>query len=174
MLATTQNYKDRIHRGKEVELQIINKLKSLGYHIDPPTEHEDMFHKIDGWWVTKNHKYSFQIKFRERGDDIIFELIQNMDTQNPGRDLKSKATLYIVMDTKKNIRMFLTKPIKDKANEILSHIKIALQKTPLETNFSGNGWEAKIQYDRAHGQKKLVAYFDPKLFEALATWNLNS
>lgn len=174
MLANISNYNDRIAAGKSVESQIINALRQKGFKIDNPTASEDKYDKIDGWWVDKKgNRYPLQIKFRQSGNDIIFELIQNMTSGNEGRDLKSKAILYIIADTHGTTRMLLVQPIKKKANEILDYIKKELLKNPNQQNFGGQGWEAKIQFDRAHGQQKLVAYFDPRLFDILATWNLN-
>lgn len=174
MFANIQNYRDRIEAGREVEAKILNALRQKGFKIDDPTPSEDKYDKIDGWWVDKKGtKYPIQIKFRQSGDDIIFELIQNMTSGNEGRDLKSKAVIYLITNTHGITRMLLVRPIKKKAHEILDYVKRKLTMAPTETNFSGSGWEAKIQYDRAHGQKKLVAYLDPRLFDILATWNLN-
>lgn len=174
MLATIGDYSKRIEAGKRVEHKIINSLRQMGYKIEDPTSREDMTDKIDGWWIDKKgNRYPLQIKFRQSGDDIIFELIQDVRLNNEGRDMKSKAVLYLVADTHGKTRMFLTAPIKQKAKEVLDVIQKELKQSPFQLDFRGHGWEAKMQYDKAHGQKKLVAYFSPDLFDALAVWDLN-
>jgi hypothetical protein len=171
MLANVSDYDARITAGKRVEKQILDALRKKGYRIEDPTSGEDKHDKIDGWWLDKQGKrFPIQVKYRETGDDIIFELIQDFSTNNAGRDMKSKAVLYLVADTHGTTRMFLVKPIKDKAQEIIQHVIGGLKTNPSETRFRGQGWEAKVQFDRAHGQKKLVAYLKPNLFSALATW----
>jgi hypothetical protein len=174
MLANIQNYSDRIAAGKQVEKSILDALRQKGYKIKDPSTGEDKYDKIDGWWIgTKGTPYSVQVKFRQSGDDILFELTKDIDKNIPGRDLISKAMVYLVADRSGTTRMFLTKPIKEKGQQILNTIQQDLQKEPNKTNWGGNGWEAKVQVDRAGGQRKIVAYFSPRMFEALATWQLN-
>jgi hypothetical protein len=174
MLANIQNYDDRISAGKRVEHAIITGLRNKGFRIEDPTSNQDMHQKIDGWWIDKkDNKYSLQVKFRQSGDDILFELMRDVDRNIEGRDLKSEATLYLVADRSGVTRMFLTKPIKEKAYEILKNIFKDLQTEPRKTNWEGPSWQARIQYDRANGAKKIVAYFDPRMFKTLGSWNLN-
>lgn len=174
MIADNPNYNQRIEQGKRIESKIIFALRAMGFHIDDATAHQDMHDKVDGFWIDKKGtRYPFQIKWRQSGDDIIFELIQNMVTGNEGRDYKSSAQLYIVADTHGKTRMFLAKPIKEKAKSVLASVQSDLKKNPQQFNFQGYGWEVKIQFDRADGHKKMVAYFSPELFEPLAVWRLN-
>lgn len=174
MLANVSNYGERISAGKRVEKQILDALCKKGYRIEDPTSSEDMHDKIDGWWLDKQGKrFPIQVKYRETGDDIIFELIQDIQTNNAGRDMKSKAVLYLVADTHLTTRMFLVKPIKEKAQEIIQSVIGDLKKNAYQNDFRGHGWEAKIRTDRAHGQKKLMAYMNPNLFTPLATWRLS-
>lgn len=174
MLADQPDYQKRISAGKNIEQKILNALRDKGYKIEDPTPSEDMHDKIDGWWINKKGtRFPVQVKYRETGDDIIFELVQDFSTKNLGRDMKTKAVVYIVTDTHRITRMFLVKPIKEKAQEITKVVLDALRENPTQTAFSGKGWQAKVQTDRAHGQRKLMAYLSPSLFSALATWNLN-
>lgn len=174
MLANISNYSDRIDAGKRVEKTILDALRQKGYKINDPTSTEDKYDKIDGWWIgTKGTPYSVQVKFRQSGDDILFELVKDLNKNIPGRDLISKAHVYLVADRSGMTRMFLTKPIKEKAQHILDDIQKELKTQPNKTNWNGSGWQAKLQIDRAHGQPKIVAYFRPSLFQALATWQLN-
>jgi hypothetical protein len=173
MLATTTNYSQRIAGGKKIEHKIIDALRALGYTIDDPTPSQDMHDKIDGWWHgTKGGLFPLQIKFRETGDDILFELIADVDRKIEGRDMKSKATVYLIADRMGITRMLLIKPIKELAAKLLARFEKDVQEKPYSTYWEGDGWEMRLQYDRAHGQRKVVAYFSPRLFEILKTWNL--
>lgn len=173
MLANISNYDDRISAGKVVERRIIDALRQMGYKIDDPTSSEDQNDKIDGWWVDKKGgRVPLQIKFRETGDDILFELVKDLDRNIPGRDIISKAALYLVVDRNGKTRMFLTKPIKEQAQKIVDVLLPLIRKDDGKGFWSGNGWEVRVQRDRAHGQRKLVAYFSPGLFSALAEWDL--
>lgn len=173
MLANS-NYSDRVDSGKRVEKKILDSLRQKGYKILDPTAQEDMKDKIDGWWIDKQgNEYPVQVKFRQSGDDILYELTADVDRKIEGRDLKSKADLYLVSDRSGTTRMFLTKPIKEKAKSILSDIQKDLQINPRKTNWEGSGWQVRVQYDRNDGHKKIVAYFSPRLFQALATWELS-
>jgi hypothetical protein len=174
MLANISNYSDRIEAGKRVEHSILNGLRQKGIKIEDPTVQQDKYDKIDGWWVdTKGKKYPVQVKFRQSGDDILFELIKDIDRDIPGRDIISKAILYLVADRSGTTRLFHTQPIKDKAQQVLKMIEKEMETDPQKTEWSGPGWQAKLQVDRAHGQRKVIAYFRPTSFNALATWNLN-
>jgi hypothetical protein len=142
MLANIHHYATRIEAGKVVEQKILDALRKLGHKIEPATASEDMHDKIDGWWIgkTNNQRYPLQIKFREGGDDIIFELVADLDRRREGRDLKSKAVLYIVANTRGKTRMFLVHPIKTKALELLSMIEDDLQNNPFRTRWGGKDW----------------------------------
>lgn len=174
MLANIPDYNQRISAGKSVEEKILNALRQRGYKIENPSEQEDKYEKIDGWWIGKNGgRFPLQVKFRESGDDILFELVKDMDKGISGRDPISKSVIYLVVNRTGDARMYLTKPIKKKAQQIVAIIYDELKKNPSKTLWSGDKWEARIQYDRAHGQRKLVAYFHPALFDALVEWKLN-
>lgn len=174
MLANTSNYNDRIQAGKKVELNILNALRQKGIKIDPPTSHEDMVDKIDGWWIGKSDsRHPVQVKFRQSGDDILFELVKDLDRKIKGRDIISKSTLYLISNRSGTTRLFHAKPIKNKSEELVKMIDSDLIKNPNKTEWSGNGWQVKIQYDRADGHRKLVAYYSPNMFDVVATWNLN-
>ena len=174
MLATTTNYSSRIHAGKQVEHKIIAQLRTKGMTIRDPTPDQDKYDKIDGIGVSPSGKeFPIQIKFRETGDDILFELVSDLDKKKPGRDIISKAEFYVVADRQGVTRMFYTAPIKEKAKEILATTEKDLAADPYKTRWSGSGWEAKMQWDRASGARKIVAYFNPHSFQELGHWQLS-
>lgn len=168
------SYNDRITSGKKVEKQILDSLRRKGYQILDPSSSEDMYDKIDGWWVDKKGgKHPIQVKFRQSGDDILFELVKNLDLGKEGRDMKSKATLYLVANRQGTTRLYQTKVFKDKAKEILDIVEEDLQTHPEQQFWRGNGWEARVQFDRSSGDRKIVAYFKPTFVNPMATWDLH-
>ncbi len=170
MLATITNYQERIREGKVKEKLILDTLRQQGMVIEDATADEDKNDKIDGWIVEDGKRYALQVKFRETGDDILFEVVKDLDKNIPGRDAISKAHYYLVVDRYGTARLFLTAPIKKLAQQMLPIAK-GLFGTR-KTEWRGIGWELKITVDRAHGNTKLMAYFNPGKFDCLKEWNM--
>jgi len=174
--ANIQDYSTRIKTGKKIEHQIIAALRDRGMNIDSPSPHEDMRDKIDGWMIDPTGvRHSVQIKYRESGDDIIFEIIKDIQKNIFGRDIESKAQFYIVVDRQGTGRMYSTILIKSWARKMLAMVQKSYSVNPAQTEWKGNQghhlWELKITLDRAHGQRKLMAYMSPYMFEAIEQWN---
>lgn len=168
------DYDKRVDAGKRVEKKILDALRSKGIKIEDPTSNQDMIDKIDGWWSGKNgQKYPVQVKFRQSGNDILFEVVKDFDRNIPGRDMKSKSVLYLVSDKTGKTRLYHTDVIKKKAQEVLKIVQDDLKQNPRQDRWSGSGWEAKMQYDASNGNKKLMAYFNSNSFNILATWDLD-
>jgi hypothetical protein len=171
---TIEDYETRVEAGRRVENNIINELKKRGIRIDPPTNSEDVKDKIDGWWIGKNGKrYSVQIKFRETGNDILFEILKDIDRRIIGRDMGGTAVLYLVSNKFGFTRLYHTKVIKDKAEDILRTVIKDLEKNPTSTEWEGLNWQAKVQYDINTHRRKLVSYIDPRAFDVIADWKLD-
>ena len=171
LTADIGNYNQRIAAGKVKEKAIVDQLRQRGVKIDDPTPDEDKFDKIDGWiHDDKDNVKSVQIKFRESGDDIIFEIVKDLDRNIPGRDMISKAELYLVVDRVGNGRLIDTSAVKAKASIALEEVKKDIATAPGKTNWNRVGYQIKITQDRAHGQNKLMGYFSPKMFHTLANW----
>lgn len=161
MLNTITDYSSRIAAGKAKEALIIDELRIKGLNIELPTASQDKYDKIDGFFITAKtqKRLSFQLKFRESGDDVIFEIIKDWDNNIEGRDLISKAEVYIIVDRHGKVNMYSTKLIKDKAKELLD-----LADSNPKENQEGNGWQMKFTIDKATGSTKLMAYLKPTLF----------
>lgn len=172
MLADIPDYDQRIQRGKDAESTILNAFRNRGIKIDPATPHEDKHLKIDGWWYGGKKRYAVQVKFRESGDDILFELIKDFDRGVFGRDFLSQAEVYLVADRMGTVRMYSVKQFKEFAEKLIEYAFTELEKDATKTNWAGKKWEMKMQVDRAHGQRKLMAYFEPDLFKPLKEWDL--
>lgn len=108
----------RVALGKVREAQIADALRDQ-HHLDirNATETQDKFRKIDRWIFQNGKRIPLQIKFRTKGDDLLFEVYdtfrgweypdgitltrwENGKTilQNKiGRDMQGDAQLYAVL-----------------------------------------------------------------------------
>lgn len=167
MLNGIEDYNTRITLGKSRELEIIDFLTSKGMKIELPTAHQDMTEKIDGFFLPKaGGRISFQLKQRESGDDIIFELVKDWDRDIEGRDMKSHADLYVVVDRTGKLNIISTKEIKAKAKELLA----MADANPNDQQ--GDNWQLKFVKDLAHGQVKLMCFFKTSMFKAIASYKI--
>lgn len=168
-----KDYQQRVAAGKSTEKEILDFLRARGMKIADPTSHEDMVDKIDGWLEKDGKQLAVQVKFREGGDDVIFEILKDVDLGTPGRDMISKADLYIVKDRQGVIRMFSVGEIKRMAEVLLKHISTDLKNNPGRTEWGG-GRDAianvKLTIDKAHGNRKLMAFFNPRRLTTLGEW----
>lgn len=170
MLADIANYETRIQCGKVREASIIIALRGVGLAVEASTPEQDKHQKIDGWLTDRfGERHPLQIKFRENGPDIIFEIIKDFNLDIPGRDMICRAEYYFVVDPKNHGRLFLTAPIKRFAQKVMEIVLEDISVKPDKTCWKGkNGWEAKLTIDRAHGNQKLMGYFSPQLFTSIA------
>jgi hypothetical protein len=171
MLAAITSYPERIKAGKKKEKIILDTLRLRGMVIEDPTAKEDQEDKIDGWIIKDGKRYALQVKFRENGDDIIFEVLKDVKRNILGRDSVSQAHYYLVVDRHGNARMFLVASIKNIVQQILPLAR-GLYSTN-QTRWKGKGWELKITLDKANGNTKLMAYFDPSMFRCFGEWHIN-
>jgi hypothetical protein len=168
MLADKDN-NARIHSGKKVESIIIDKLSKNGFNITKASDSDDMIKKVDVWIKQGNEKVGVQIKFRETGKDILFEVFDTFyqfnDIRNKsGRDMIGHAQKYAVLIDKKIV-------IVNK-NEAQSAINDMI----LEARC--NGWKNKTVYlkdkgcelqlklttDHSDGRQKVIAFIPVEYF----------
>lgn len=170
MIADIADYRTRIQAGKVREASIIIALRGAGMTIEVPTPGQDQQQKIDCWLVDRfGEKHTLQIKSRENGDDIIFEIIKDIHKDVPGRDMYSSTEYYFLVDSVNKGHLYLMPPIRRFAQQVLDIVMNDLSVNNTQTFWRGrNGWQARITTDRAHGNQKLMGYFSPKLFTSLA------
>jgi hypothetical protein len=94
-----QDINARVQYGKGIERQIFDSLVACGLKLRQPSGREDMIDKIDGWWDDgSGQEKPIQIKYRDTGDDILFEVMKDYHRGVPGRDMVGKAVYYAVLD----------------------------------------------------------------------------
>lgn len=154
-----QDFRTRVTQGKQMEAVIIKKLQEKGLKVRNASRREDMHDKIDLWVSIQNTWRPVQIKQREAGDDIIFEVYKDAydETAPPnGRDYLGKAEFYVAVDTRGQGFVVSTAALKKAADAYLHQFGIQ----PGEYE----GAIFKTTYDRSSGQPKLMAFFPPSRY----------
>ena len=93
----------RVRYGRTREAQIAYALREqVGLPILAATEYEDKHCKVDRWIAYPNKRVALQIKYREVGEDLLFEVYDTWyDFSHPqnqlGRDMFGDAEQYAVL-----------------------------------------------------------------------------
>lgn len=169
----------RVRHGKERERQIAVALKNqVGLPIVDATEDEDKDRKIDRWIDYPEGRIALQIKYREVGEDLLFEVYDKWfdwnDSRNKlGRDMKGDAKEYaVLLKDRHTVVMVPTKLAKDVIYEMLEAAR--------QNGFQPSGWysstlryfvhdlklELKVQKDPDDGRQKMIAYIPSSYFVA--------
>jgi hypothetical protein len=157
-----QNKDQRVQYGKGIEKQIFDSLVACGLKLRPASEQEDMYDKIDGWWNTGTGEQPIQIKYRDTGNDILFEVLKDYDRGIPGRDMIGKAVYYAVLI---NGQISIVQVAE--AKQLIQQAVKMGQQRGLETGdfVMSNGLTLKVRPDPRSGQNKLMAYVPVKLLK---------
>lgn len=171
----------RVRHGVNRERQIATALRDqVGLKIRDATAFEDKERKIDRWIDYPNGPVALQIKYREVGQDLLFEVYDKWfgweDQKNKlGRDMYGDATEYAVLLTdRKTVVMVPTGLAK---TIIIEMVEIAHTKGfTVDTGHSrtlrhyihGCRLELKVQKDPKDGRQKMVAYIPANYFIAEA------
>lgn len=174
----------RVAFGKLREAQIANALRDqIGLDIRDATDFQDKHRKIDRWIQEQGKRTPLQIKFRQKGDDLLFEVYDKFfgfnDRGNKvGRDMIGDATMYaVLLSDGKTIKMVRTEPAKDFIWEMVATAERAgwtrdgYTKT-LIVPVGSNRAELKLQHDPGDGRPKMVAYIPPRMFDG-PTYTVN-
>lgn len=169
---------ERVQRGRAVELRILQRLQESGMHLTPPTHAEDAYAKIDAWWHTQDVsggpivQKGVQIKYRETGDDILFEVYKDWDRSIVGRDLAGTADYYVTVDRRGTGYMVSVKALKDKVHAALASIDQDGWTYPERQHYVDRdaGIDIKIREDAYHGQQKCMAYIRPRSLPIVRQW----
>jgi hypothetical protein len=170
------DFRTRVERGKGVEDRIKEALAANGIKVTGATSGQDMYDKIDGFIDGK----AIQIKYRDSGDDILYELVKPHDQTlslqhnikfNPGRDYRGKAVYYVVMTRDGKIYIIPVQHIKGALMQAASEFG----NEPLSRPFrSSNGIEFRPLVDPRDKTRdgrpltKVNAFIPPKIFNGVA------
>lgn len=176
----------RVKHGQERERQIADALRDqAGLPIQDATAEDDKeFAKVDRWIVYPDRRVALQIKYRETGKDLLFEVFDRwFDWNHPGnktgRDMLGIAKEYaVLMQDQKTIVMV---PVSKAKEAIATMVEGAKVRWTLEgprdlKTFKfftrGCALELKVQHDPRDGRPKMVAYIPADYFIAEAQANI--
>lgn len=165
---SSEQYGVRVTYGRKIESYIKEILISHGYVIMDSTQKEDKYDKIDGYITIDNIIQPMQIKYRETGNDIVFEICfidkNNQGLHWNGRDMRGKSAIYICLSQKGDeIWICTTEQIKEKAKEMgsLLYQTYCTNGTRSIRNEYG---EVKITVDHASKRTKMLFFAKPSQF----------
>ncbi len=174
-------YNQRVAFGLTQEQKILKAAKeNCGIDISPSTPSEDKFQKIDGWWKKDNTPVPVQIKYRDTGDDLLFEVIKpftNMpilSNQNRlGRDVKPAGMpanqfdpnsrigaqyIFHLNSSGNKLSIIETKPCYEIIYKLLKEIDAYGWSNPYRKMHSTSQGVIRWQLDGSSGVQKIMAY----------------
>jgi hypothetical protein len=177
---TSEEYSTRVTYGKTIEKYILDELKKNDMVIQESSEYEDMHSKIDGYIVNeKGLRIPLQIKYRETGDDIIFEttFLDKYDINHKlttrrispqmimnGRDMIGLSSIYACLSQDgKSIWICDTNAIKACAKTMASRL-IVMHLESGRTFYIDKEGEIKITTDQSSKRRKIMFFANPQTF----------
>ena len=151
-----QNFDQRVEYGKSIEKQIFDSLVRCGLKLRQPSNQEDMYDKIDGWWETPDGAKPIQIKYRDTGDDILFEVMKDYRLGVAGRDMIGKAEFYAVLNRGGKIVLVSVAEAKQLIEEMRS--KAEQEGFDDRGNYKMGDAILRVRPDPRSQQEKLMAY----------------
>lgn len=173
---------ERVRRGVLREQHIAEALGRHGFQIIDATGDEDKGRqKIDRWLVVNGQKKGMQIKFRETGSDILFEVFDTFhDWDHPhnkvGRDMIGDAEVYACL-IDGVCHLLPTKAahkIIKEAMAIIRQFGWTIERHNMATfrwTIGGHRIEVKKTTDPRDGRTKIMAYIPASIFEGEAEYS---
>lgn len=171
----------RVRHGRERERQIAIALRDqVGLPIQDASEFEDKERKVDRWIAYPTGKVALQIKYREVGEDLLFEVYDkwfDWDHVNNklGRDMFGDAKEYaVLLADRKTVVMVPTQLAKDTVAKMVHEARTkgftvkGYASSTLRYYAHGLKLELKVQKDPGDGRQKMVAYIPASYFVAEA------
>lgn len=179
-------YASQIAFGKAQEKKIFAAAaQSCGLRVTPGTPYEDQVLKIDGYWWPEGGggKQPFSMKYRDTGDDVLFEVIKPyvadpiLDAKNRlGRDVKpagqpanqfnpasAQGPKYIMFLSRAGNKLSIIeaqpcyKVIQDMLEEINDRGWNQEARSQRKVHITSNG-VMRLQTDSSSGVQKVMAY----------------
>lgn len=161
-----QDINQRVEYGKSIERQIFDSLVGCGLKLREPSTDEDKYDKIDGWWETPSGEKPIQIKYRDTGDDILFEVMKDYRRNIPGRDMIGKAEFYAVLGRGGSIVMVSVAEAKALIRDMVDEAENG--GFDQRGNFRRGGAMLRVRPDPRSRQDKLMAYIPVNMLRQIA------
>lgn len=153
---------ERLQHGWQAEDEIISVLERMVGSFRRPKGGQISFadtqEKIDGYLTFPNgRELSVQIKTRQSGGDILVEVWKDFEKNVEGRDMKSKAAIYIVRDLSGRLIMVNTSQVKNAVYRLIE-----------EWDRSGSQFDQRGWFKGSVGSMKLDRGDPPALHKVVA------
>lgn len=157
----------RVKHGRERERQIAIALQQQHrLPIEESGHDDDCTRKIDRWVDYPTGRVALQIKYRETGADLLFEVFDKFfgwdDPRNKvGRDMIGQASEYaVLLEDRKTVVMVPVELAKSAIQEMLDYAQTHGMTcgNSFKHFVSNHKLELKIQNDPSDGRQKMVAY----------------
>lgn len=175
---STLESSERVRIGVSRENQIAEALRNqAGLDIQEATADEDKgYQKIDRWFVQDGKRHGMQIKFRETGSDILFEVYDtfhgfDVKKNKLGRDMIGRAKYYTVLSQDQKTAHIVPVAV---AHEIIHEAMEMIQEygwTTVKRSGSVFKWfkngqkiEIRLTTDPKDGRPKIMAFIPPEVF----------
>lgn len=163
---------DRLKHGWAKEDQIIGLLGSFfgPENVQRPQGGQagtaDKYDKIDGYVKFPTGKtLAIQIKSRESGSDILVEVYKDYERKVAGRDMVTKAQIYVVLDPSgTNIYLIPVEKIKAAVSQMVKQWEQQQKGQGVLETPSG---AIRLQRGDIPGAMKLMAYLKPDQFKGI-------
>lgn len=167
-----------VRNGLMRERHIADALRDqIGLPIRNANQYEDRILKVDRWLVYPDRRVALQIKYRENGKDLLFEVYDTFhswdDPKNKlGRDMYGEAAEYaVLMQDRKTIVMVPTDLAKETIYKMVEQAKkgwsvMSVYGNTLRYHESGCELNLKQQKDPQDKRWKMVAYIPADFFVA--------
>jgi hypothetical protein len=176
---STLDSADRVRIGVKRENEIAEALRDqAGLDIRDASADEDKgYQKIDRWLVQDGQRHGMQIKFRQTGSDILFEVFDTFhgfgDVKNKkGRDMIGRAEYYTVLASDQRTAYVVPVAV---AHEIINDAMNMIQEfgwtleqrggSVFKWFKNGHKIEIRLTTDPKDGRPKIVAFIPPGVFE---------
>lgn len=162
-----QSIDQRVQYGKSIEKQIFDSLIQCGMKLREPSNQEDMYDKIDGWWETPSGEKPIQIKYRDTGDDILFEVMKDYRRGVPGRDMVGKAEFYAVLNRGGQIVLVSVA----EAKKLIAEMQARADNEGFDQqgNYRMGGAMLRVRPDPRTDQDKLMAYIPVSMLKQITS-----
>jgi hypothetical protein len=193
-----QAYEKRVSFGLTQEDKILNAAKNnCKLNLSKSSDYEDKYLKIDAWWSQDSgSKVPLQIKYRDTGNDLLFEVIKpytNLPLLSPinrlGRDVKppgkpanqfnpasTEGAKYLLHLNKEGTLLRILDLIP--CYQIIHQMMQAVDQKGWSDTYKKiyqhpNGAVLRWQIDASSHVQKIVAYIPPNATNVIFQCNVN-
>lgn len=173
----TDSYRARMAEGKRGEEEVAEVLRTqFGLKIEAVTEHQDRWQKVDRIVVAPSgRRKTLQIKYREYGHDILFDVYEPFYGEGDprtgkGRDLQSKCDLYACR-VGTHLHLLHGSALRRLVEQAVTFWRGLGSPTEVGTTVEApRGILLRVRQDHHSGRPKMLLFIPAAAFDAANIW----